>query len=92
MFLHHVVTILLILTSYVIAQFRIGTVIMFLHDSTDYWLEVSCAQSFKCGKILSSFIYVIVLCYANWLNFYYMGLSPGKLLTYAFRESSTSPC
>ena len=47
-FLHHIVTILLVLTLYAIVQFRVKTVIIFLHDSTDYWLEA--AEVFNYAK------------------------------------------
>ncbi|VDD81490.1 unnamed protein product [Mesocestoides corti] len=42
---HHVVTVMLISFSYVTNYFRIGTVVMFLHDASDFWLEA--AKMFK---------------------------------------------
>ncbi|XP_065053147.1 ceramide synthase 6-like isoform X2 [Rhopilema esculentum] len=39
MTIHHFITILLIGGSYVIGHFRIGSVIIVVHDSSDYWLE-----------------------------------------------------
>jgi len=41
MFVHHIVTICLIFSSFAISQFRIGVVIMFIHDASDFWLEVA---------------------------------------------------
>lgn len=40
-FLHHIATIILISGSYLIAHFRYGSVIMLLHDASDYWLEAA---------------------------------------------------
>ncbi|XP_057292775.1 ceramide synthase 5-like isoform X2 [Hydractinia symbiolongicarpus] len=41
MFLHHIVTIMLIFSSFAINHHRIGVVIMFLHDASDFWLEAA---------------------------------------------------
>ena len=55
MTIHHIVTIILIGTSYITAQYRIGSVIIVVHDCSDYWLEVgnyTCIQ-----KVISFFSY-----------------------------------
>lgn len=39
--LHHIATIILIAGSYLMAHFRYGSVIMLLHDASDYWLEAA---------------------------------------------------
>ena len=44
MVLHHIVTILLTVFSYTSGFFRIGTIIMLLHDLSDIPLEVSSMQ------------------------------------------------
>lgn len=49
MFLHHVVTIALIFSSFAISHHRIGVVIMFIHDASDIWLEA--AKVFNYAKI-----------------------------------------
>ena len=41
MFLHHIVTLFLIYYSFTTALFRIGVVIMLIHDAADYWLEAA---------------------------------------------------
>lgn len=38
---HHITTILLISGSYVCAHFTHGTIIMWLHDASDFWLEAA---------------------------------------------------
>ena len=41
MFVHHLVTILLTLGSHSIDHFRVGSVIMLVHDASDVWLEAA---------------------------------------------------
>ena len=38
-FVHHVVTLVLLLGSYILSMYRFGAVIMFIHDTADFWLE-----------------------------------------------------
>jgi len=40
-FVHHIATIILISGSFFIAHFRYGSVIMLVHDASDYWLEAA---------------------------------------------------
>ena len=40
MTIHHLATIMLITGSYVVGHFRIGAVIIVVHDAADCWLEV----------------------------------------------------
>ena len=40
MTIHHFLTILLIGGSYIICHWRIGSVIIIVHDASDFWLEV----------------------------------------------------
>jgi len=49
MFIHHIVTIALIFSSFAISHCRIGVVIMFIHDASDFWLEG--AKVFNYAKI-----------------------------------------
>lgn len=37
---HHVFTVTLIVFSFLTNYFRIGSVIMLIHDASDFWLEV----------------------------------------------------
>ncbi|VDO03097.1 unnamed protein product [Rodentolepis nana] len=41
MFSHHVFTVTLIVFSFLTNNFRIGSVIMLLHDAADFWLEAA---------------------------------------------------
>jgi len=38
-FIHHVVTLTLLLGSYILSFYRFGATIMFIHDTADFWLE-----------------------------------------------------
>lgn len=38
-FVHHIVTLTLLLGSYILSFYRFGAVIMFIHDTSDFWLE-----------------------------------------------------
>jgi len=41
MFIHHTVTITLLVISYINSTYRFGVIIMFLHDCADVWLEAA---------------------------------------------------
>ena len=41
MFVHHVATISLLSFSYIINFLRVGTLVLCIHDSVDFWIEVS---------------------------------------------------
>jgi len=41
MFIHHTVTILLLVISYINGLYRFGVIIMYLHDCADVWLEAA---------------------------------------------------
>eukprot|EP00111_Clytia_hemisphaerica_P003090 TCONS_00008769-protein len=38
-FIHHVVTLTLLLGSFLLSAYRFGAIIMFIHDTADFWLE-----------------------------------------------------
>lgn len=58
MFLHHIVTICLLVFSYLCNFIRVGSVILLLHDSADYWLELAKMTTYANFKYIcdSSFI------------------------------------
>ncbi|XP_057306965.1 ceramide synthase 6-like [Hydractinia symbiolongicarpus] len=58
-FVHHICTIILITGSYVIAHFRFGTVIMLLHDASDYWLESAKLANYAKTQRLCDVLFVI---------------------------------
>lgn len=59
LFIHHIVTIILIGGSYIIAHFRYGAVIMFLHDTSDYWLESAKVANYAKTQRLCDVLFVI---------------------------------
>jgi len=72
MFLHHIVTIMLIFSSYAIGQFRIGVVIMFIHDAADYWLEAAKVFNYaKRQKLCDGFFvaFAIVFLLTRWVYY-----------------------
>lgn len=58
-FVHHVATIILIAGSYLIAHFRYGSVIMLLHDTSDYWLEAAKLAKYARKQRLCDSLFVI---------------------------------
>ena len=72
MFLHHIVTILLIAFSFTIGHFRIGVVIMFLHDASDYWLEAAKITNYmKLQRVCDGIfvIFAIMFYLTRWMYF-----------------------
>merc|ERR1712048_1035503 len=72
MFLHHVVTIILILASYCCFHIRIGVVIMFLHDAGDVWLEAAKIANYaKCQKLCDGLfvVFAIVFFLTRWVYY-----------------------
>lgn len=59
MFFHHLVTISLIIISYVTNFTRIGCLILLIHDSADYWLELAKLSFYAKKKILSHFAFAM---------------------------------
>jgi hypothetical protein len=59
MFVHHIVTILLIFTSFAIGHIRIGVVIMCLHDAGDYWLEAAKVFNYAKRQKLCDGLFVV---------------------------------
>lgn len=59
MFLHHIVTILLLAFSYVCNFVRVGSVILLLHDSADYWLELAKMTTYANYKLACDTSFII---------------------------------
>ena len=49
MFIHHIATISLLSFSWVINFVRVGTLVLCIHDSVDFWIEVSFQQWCLCN-------------------------------------------
>lgn len=72
MFLHHVVTILLILSSFAISHHRIGVIIMFIHDASDFWLEAAKVFNYaKIQKVCDALfvVFAVVFFLTRWIYF-----------------------
>jgi hypothetical protein len=59
MFLHHIVTIFLMVFSYICNFVRVGSVILLLHDSADYWLELAKMATYARFKNLCDASFII---------------------------------
>jgi hypothetical protein len=71
-FVHHNCTIILILGSWTIGHFRFGIVIMFVHDTSDYWLEAAKIANYaKVQKICDSLFIVFAINFflSRWVFF-----------------------
>lgn len=51
MFIHHTATVVLLIMSYITNHIRIGCLIILVHDSADYWLEVGCLLSQRVSEL-----------------------------------------
>jgi len=72
LFIHHIATIILIGGSYIIAHFRFGAVIMYLHDASDYWLEsAKIANYAKTQKLCDALFVVFAITFflTRWIYF-----------------------
>ena len=72
LFVHHIVTIALILLSYMFNFQRVGTLILLLHDSVDYWLELAKMANYAkfeklCDRLF--IVFTIVWCLTRILLF-----------------------
>lgn len=71
-FVHHIATIILICGSYVIAHMRYGSVIMLVHDASDYWLEAAKLAKYANKKRTCDVLFVIfaiVFYVTRWIYF-----------------------
>ncbi|XP_047136316.1 ceramide synthase 6 isoform X1 [Hydra vulgaris] len=72
MFLHHIVTIILILHSVMSGFTRIGAVIMVLHDASDIWLEAAKVYNYaKMQKLCDGlfFLFAVVFYLTRWVYY-----------------------
>ena len=58
-FVHHVTTIILISGCYIIAHFYIGSIVMLLHDASDYWLEAAKLAKYAKKQKMCDVLFVI---------------------------------
>ena len=79
MFLHHVVTISLMVYSFQINFHRIGSLILVLHDSVDFWLELAKMAKYANLQFLcdSTFVIFTILWFITRLVIY-----PSKLVIF----------
>lgn len=68
MFIHHIATLVLIMMSYVTNHVRIGCLIILVHDSADYLLEVSVKAFYLCAVLWKKFKGVVVLLYSSFYH------------------------
>ena len=72
MFLHHIVTITLLVFSYICNFVRVGSIILLLHDSADFWLELAKITSYASYKKVcdTSFIIFTLVWFVTRLTFF----------------------
>ena len=88
-FVHHIATLIPLFGSFMNGHFRVGVVIMFIHDSSDYWLEsarVTNYMKLEIAKVrvcdVLFFIFAVTFFLTRWL--YY----PFVVLHYALYTST----
>jgi len=59
MFLHHLVTIFLLVFSYVCNFTRVGSFVFFLHDCVDFWLELAKLALYLKASKLADTVFII---------------------------------
>ncbi|XP_065648708.1 ceramide synthase 6 [Hydra vulgaris] len=72
LFVHHILTITLLSGSYIIGHFRIGSIIVWLHDAADYWLEAAKVANYaKHQRVCDTLFVVFALTFllTRWIYF-----------------------
>nr|KAJ0216612.1 hypothetical protein LSAT_V11C300143650 [Lactuca sativa] len=62
---HHIVTLILILTSYILRFARVGSIILALHDASDVFLEVGKMSKYSGVEVLATFSFLLFV--LSWL-------------------------
>ncbi|GAU95616.1 hypothetical protein RvY_07206 [Ramazzottius varieornatus] len=81
MFLHHIVTISLMVFSWTDNTIRIGSMVLIIHDSVDFWLEGAKLARYAKKTRLSAVVFAI---FATVWIFTRLGLYPYRILSYSF--------
>ncbi|OQV20704.1 Ceramide synthase 2 [Hypsibius exemplaris] len=81
MFFHHIITITLMCFSWIDNTVRIGTLVLVLHDVSDFWLEgAKLARYAKMSRLSSMFFAIFA---AVWIVTR-LGVYPYRILSYTF--------
>ena len=87
-FIHHVTTLTLLIGSYIISTYRFAAVIMFIHDTSDFWLEAAKLTNYAklqkvCDVLFGIFAVLFFLTrliyYPGWVAYAFFHYNPGKI-------------
>lgn len=86
-FIHHVATLTLLLGSYILSLYRFGAIIMYIHDTADFWLEAAKLTNYAKKQTICDVLFGIfavlffltrVVYYPGWVAYGYFHYTEGR--------------